>query len=527
MSASSRWAGTWPLTPGAVVYRGEVFELIQYAPQTESVHQRPLLIVPPQINKFYATDLSPGRSFAEFAVRNGVQTFCISWRNPTAAQRDWNVETYLTACKQAIAVAREITGADRVNAMAACAGGFTLATLLGHLAAKGEDRDRERHAAGHRARHRSADACSGSSPRGPASPRPSRNHAAAACSKAARWRACSPGCGPTTSCGCSSPTTGSWAIARRPSTSSTGTPTPRACRRNSTPTCCACSWTIPSRLPGKISALGTPIDMSKVQVPAYVVAGITDHITPWQACYQSKNILRGKIDFVLSSSGHIQSIVNPPTNPKAKYFLNSAHARFGGGLARRRDRTGRQLVGSLGGLVSRARRRRSARATHARQRRAIPRGIPHPAATFTRDDASRTSSTSRSMASTCESRPRRAPADVPLLLFNGIGANLELCFPFMEAMPEKEIVIFDVPGVGRSEMSWRPRRFSGLAQAGQQAARPARLSRGGCHRRVLGRRARAAVRAPVSGALPPAGARGHLARRDHGARHVRRCCRKW
>jgi polyhydroxyalkanoate synthase len=79
----------------------------------------------------------------------------------------------------------------------------------------------------------------------------------------------------------------------------------------------------PLKTPGSISALGTPIDMSKVQVPAYVVAGVTDHITPWQACYQSKNILRGKIDFVLSSSGHIQSIVNPPTNPKANYFLNA------------------------------------------------------------------------------------------------------------------------------------------------------------------------------------------------------------
>jgi polyhydroxyalkanoate synthase len=78
----------------------------------------------------------------------------------------------------------------------------------------------------------------------------------------------------------------------------------------------------PLKSPGRITALGTPIDMSKVKVPAYVVAGVTDHITPWQACYQSRNILRGKIDFVLSSSGHIQSIVNPPTNPKAKYFLN-------------------------------------------------------------------------------------------------------------------------------------------------------------------------------------------------------------
>jgi polyhydroxyalkanoate synthase len=79
----------------------------------------------------------------------------------------------------------------------------------------------------------------------------------------------------------------------------------------------------PLTQPGRIEVLGTPIDMSKVDVPAYVVAGVTDHITPWQACYQSKNVLKGKIDFVLSSSGHIQSIVNPPTNPKAKYFLNS------------------------------------------------------------------------------------------------------------------------------------------------------------------------------------------------------------
>src|SRR4029078_10286317 len=80
----------------------------------------------------------------------------------------------------------------------------------------------------------------------------------------------------------------------------------------------------PLKSPGGISALGTSIDMSKVTVPAYVVAGVTDHITPWQACYQSRNILRGKIDFVLSSSGHIQSIVNPTSNPKATYFLTAS-----------------------------------------------------------------------------------------------------------------------------------------------------------------------------------------------------------
>ena len=87
--------------------------------------------MPPQINKFYALDLSPGRSFAEYATRGGVPAFAISWRNPTAAQRDWNLETYLGACKEAIGVVSEVSGSEDVNTMAACAGGFTLATLLG------------------------------------------------------------------------------------------------------------------------------------------------------------------------------------------------------------------------------------------------------------------------------------------------------------------------------------------------------------------------------------------------------------
>jgi poly[(R)-3-hydroxyalkanoate] polymerase subunit PhaC len=311
------------LTPGAVVYRGEVFELIQYAPQTESVHRSPLLIVPPQINKFYATDLSPGRSFTEFAVRSGVQTFCISWRNPTAAQRDWNVETYLTACKEAISVAREITGADRVNAMAACAGGFTLATLLGHLAATGEDviesatllvtvLDTEAPTMFGQFASRTGVA---------ATIEKSRRRGVLEGSEMARvfawlrpndlvWLFVA----------------NNWVMGNRP-------PAFDILYWNSDTTRLPAEFHAdllrmfmdnPLKAPGSFSALGTPIDMSKVTVASYVVAGITDHITPWQACYQSKNILRGKIDFVLSSSGHIQSIVNPPTNPKAKYFLNSA-----------------------------------------------------------------------------------------------------------------------------------------------------------------------------------------------------------
>jgi polyhydroxyalkanoate synthase len=310
-------------TPGAVVYRDEVLELIQYKPQTQTVERRPLLIVPPQINKFYATDLAAGRSFAEFAVQQGIQTFCISWRNPTAAQRDWNLETYLRACKQAIAVAREITGADRVNTMAACAGGFTLATLLGHLSASGDDSiesatllvtvlDTEAPTLLGQFASRTGVA---------ATIEKSRRKGVLEGSEMARvfawlrpndlvWLFVA----------------NNWVMGNRP-------PAFDILYWNSDTTRLPAEFHAdllrmfmdnPLKAPGKITALGTPIDMSRMQVPAYVVAGITDHITPWQACYQSRNILRGKIDFVLSSSGHIQSIVNPPTNPKARYFLNDS-----------------------------------------------------------------------------------------------------------------------------------------------------------------------------------------------------------
>lgn len=310
-------------TPGAVVYRDEVFELLQYTAQTPTVQRRPLLIVPPQINKYYATDLASGRSFAEYSVQSGIQTFCISWRNPTAAQRDWNMETYLAACKRAIAVACEITGADQVNAMAACAGGFTLATLLGHLAASGDTRIASATLLV-TVLDTSAPTLLGqfASRTGvTATIEKSRRKGVLEGSEMARvfawlrpndlvWLFVA----------------NNWVLGNRP-------PAFDILYWNSDTTRLPAEFHAdllrmfldnPLKTPGSIAALGTPIDMSKVTVPAYVVAGITDHITPWQACYQSRNILHGKIEFVLSSSGHIQSIVNPPGNPKAKYFLNSS-----------------------------------------------------------------------------------------------------------------------------------------------------------------------------------------------------------
>ena len=308
-------------TPGAVVFRSEVLELLQYSPTTSKVLGEPLLLIPPQINKFYVVDLAPERSFAEYAVKHGVQFFAISWRNPTAAQRDWNMETYLTAVREAIAATLEITGAKQVHALAACAGGFTLATLLGHLAAKGDTSvgsatllvtvlDTESPTLLGQFASKSAIA---------AAIQKSRNQGVLEGAEMARmfawlrpndlvWMFVA----------------NNWVMGNRP-------PAFDILYWNADSTRLAAEFHAdllrmflenPMRNKGRLTVLNTPIDMSKVKIPFYVVAGITDHITPWEACYESRTIIGGPMTFVLSSSGHIQSIVNPPSNPKAKYYLN-------------------------------------------------------------------------------------------------------------------------------------------------------------------------------------------------------------
>ncbi len=308
-------------TPGAVVFRNEVLELIQYRPASKQVYKRPLLLIPPQINKFYIVDLSPGRSFAEYAVRHGIQLFAISWRNPTAAQRDWNLETYLAACKEAMTAVCDITGQKDCSMIAACAGGFTAATLLGHLAAIDDrrvhnitllvtvlDTDSPTLMTLFSSRTGIAAAIQRSRSKGVLEGRDM--------SRAFAWL--------------------------RPNDLIWGYVANNWLMGNKPPAFDVLAWNADStRLPAefhadllsisllnplvrknKLKVLGTPIDMGKVKQDNYIVAGITDHITPWQACYESRKILAGKTEFVLSSSGHIQAIVNPPDNPRAKFYTN-------------------------------------------------------------------------------------------------------------------------------------------------------------------------------------------------------------
>jgi polyhydroxyalkanoate synthase subunit PhaC len=309
------------ITPGAVVYRSEVIELIQYQPATEKVRAEPLLIVPPQINKFYALDLAPGRSFAEYATQHGVQLFCISWRNPTAAQRDWNMETYLSACREAIAVAKEIAGVEQIHTMAACAGGFTLATLLSHLAAIGDnsvksatllvtvlDTEAPTLLGQFASKTGIAAAIQKSRKAGVLEGREMGRVFAWLRPNDLVWLFVA----------------NNWVMGNRPpafdilywNSDSTRLPAEfhadllRMFLEN------------PLKHAGRMEVLGHKVDLSRVKTPFYVIAGSTDHITPWQACYESRKLIKGPMTFVLSSSGHIQSIVNPPSNPKSKYYVN-------------------------------------------------------------------------------------------------------------------------------------------------------------------------------------------------------------
>ena len=130
--------GNLAATPGSVVLRTEVFELIQYRPTTDQVREVPLLFVPPTINKFYVLDLAPGRSMIEHYVAQGQQVFAISWRNPEQAQGHFDLDTYAQAVAEARDAVASITAQSKVHLAAACSGGIITAGLLGNLADAGE-----------------------------------------------------------------------------------------------------------------------------------------------------------------------------------------------------------------------------------------------------------------------------------------------------------------------------------------------------------------------------------------------------
>jgi polyhydroxyalkanoate synthase len=311
--------GDLAVTPGAVVHREEAFELIQYAPKTPNVRERPLVIIPPPIGRYYFLDLAPGRSFVEYAVSQGLTVFMVSWRNPTKDQADWDLDTYAGAALSAIDVAREITGSPDVNTVGFCAGGLVMTTVLNHLAAIGDDRV---HSAGYAVTmldfHSRAPLGAFSAPG--LVKLAARNSRKAGVISAPRMGAMF-----------------SW---MRPDDLIFNYVVDQWLSGEPLPAFDILAWNadgtnLPAALhaqflqmfqhnalakPGAMTVLGTPVDLSRIDLPVFVTGALTDHITPWSACYRTTQLLSGPSTFVLSNAGHIASLVNPPGNPKASYL---------------------------------------------------------------------------------------------------------------------------------------------------------------------------------------------------------------
>ena len=309
------------ITPGAVVYRDELAEIIQYTPATATVRRQPVLIIPPPIGRYYFLDLRPGRSFVEYAVSRGLQVFMISWRNPGPGLGGLGMNPYAALIRSALDVVSEICDTPDLSTIGFCAGGILMSTVLNHLAATGAGRVRAASFAVTLLDFDSRAALGAfSAPR---------------LLELAQKRSSRAGVITGRQLG----NVFSW---MRPddlvfnywvSNYLMGDPPPvfdiLAWNADST--------NLPARLhaefldifknntlcqPGAVEVLGSGVDLGRVTVPTFVTGAISDHLTPWQGCYRTTELLGGPSTFVLSNAGHIASLVNPPGNPKATYYID-------------------------------------------------------------------------------------------------------------------------------------------------------------------------------------------------------------
>ncbi|MCB2057614.1 MAG: alpha/beta fold hydrolase [Novosphingobium sp.] len=308
---------------GSVVYRDEMMEIIQYAPTTEQVYPIPQLTIPPQINKMYINDLSPEKSVVKWQVDNGIQCFVISWRNPSKDQGIWGMDDYIASCEKAVDVVCEITGSDKINISSACSGGQTGAILASKMAAKGDKR-------------------LGALTYMVTVLHPKQNdiEAGALLSanglELAKQRAAKKGVikGNDLARGFAwlRPNDLIWNYVINNYLLGDDPPAFDVLFWNADATNLSASLmgdflhlfeTLAFTRKGEVEMAGHGIDLSKVKSDLFILGGTTDHITPWRACYRSTQLFGSKdVTFVLSQSGHMQAILNPPGNPKAKYFVS-------------------------------------------------------------------------------------------------------------------------------------------------------------------------------------------------------------
>jgi polyhydroxyalkanoate synthase subunit PhaC len=307
------------VTPGDVIDRDDVAELIEYRASTPTVGERPLLIIPPPIGRYYFLDLRPGRSFVEYAASRGIRVFILSWRNPGPEHAEWNIDTYARRILRAVDVVKDVAEVEDVNTLGFCAGGILMSTVLSHLAAHS---DRSVHSASYGVTLLDFDSRAPigafSAPRmlelARASSRRGGVVSARSMNAVFSWMR---------------PddlvfnyVINNWLMGDRP------------------PVFDILAWNadgtnLPARLhgefldifrsnilaAGRLEVLGEPVDLHRITVPVFVTGAVNDHLTPWAGCYRTTELVSGPSTYVLSNAGHIASLVNPPGNPKASYWI--------------------------------------------------------------------------------------------------------------------------------------------------------------------------------------------------------------
>ena len=313
------------VTPGAVVFENELMQLIQYAPLTEAVAKRPLVIVPPCINKYYILDLKPENSFVRYAVEQGNTVFLVSWRNPQVEHGHLQWDDYIErGALTALRVAREIARVDQVNALGFCVGGTILSSALAVSRARGEQIVAsltllttllDFSQAGELSCFvDETSVAARENTIGKGGLLSGRELSAVFSALRANdliWQY----------------VVGNYLMGSKPTafdllywnSDSTNLPGPFAV------------WYLRNmylennlRLPGKLTMCGESVDLGRVDMPAFILATREDHIVPWQSSFLGKRLLGGETTFVLGASGHIAGVINPATKDKRSYWSNEA-----------------------------------------------------------------------------------------------------------------------------------------------------------------------------------------------------------
>jgi polyhydroxyalkanoate synthase subunit PhaC len=313
------------VTPGDVVMRHEMFELLQYAPQTEHVHQRPILVIPSIINKYYAFDLAPGRSLVEYLVKSGFTLFIMVHRNPKPEHDHWGMEAYMDAMGAAIEAVEEISGVGDPHVIAICGAAPLAVSLAGYYAARGESK------IGSMTLFVAPLDSSGTA-NTPGigdfmDPKlsklteqlPARNDRISADEFLLLFAMLRP----------NDLIWNYWVnnylMGKQPAAfdvlywNADGTSMTAQFNRDLR----KFSEENPLVKPGAMKVKGTPIaDISQFDFDSYVIGARTDHICIWPTVYRSAQMLGDRSRFILGGSGHIQTLVCPPGSPKAFYYTN-------------------------------------------------------------------------------------------------------------------------------------------------------------------------------------------------------------